>query len=378
MASDSYDLIIAGGGLAGGLVALAVRHAHPDARLLVVEAGDTLGGNHLWSCFPDDLSADERALVEPLFAHRWTGHDVRFPAHRRTLAGGYASIPSVHFDRVLRDWVGDDVQTGALIATVARDHVVLETGERIDGPVLDCRGVSDLAALTCGWQKFVGQTLRCATPHGMGRPVIMDATVDQIDGYRFVYLLPFSDTEIFVEDTYYSDTPTLDVAALRARIGDYAVAREWRTQVLHEETGVLPVVKGGDFNALWGDDGIAKAGVRAGLFQPLTSYSLPEAARFAVALASAWPMDAGKLHAFTRVYAARRWRANRFYRLLGKMLFDAAEPGQRYRVLEHFYRLPEPLIAGLYSGRSTLADKICVLSGKPQVPIGRAVRAILK
>ena len=44
----------------------------------------------------------------------------------------------------------------------------------------------------------------------------MDATVEQQDGYRFVYCLPFTSTSVFVEDTYYQDTPMLD------RIGEGA------------------------------------------------------------------------------------------------------------------------------------------------------------
>ena len=60
------------------------------------------------------------------------------------------------------------------------------------------------------------------------------------------------------------------------------------------------------------------------------------------------------------------------------MLFKAAEPDDRYRVLQRFYGLPEGLIARFYAGRSTLADKARVLIGKPPVSIRRAVRAILE
>jgi lycopene beta-cyclase len=59
------------------------------------------------------------------------------------------------------------------------------------------------------------------------------------------------------------------------------------------------------------------------------------------------------------------------------MLYRAAEPDRRYRVLEHFYRLPEPLIGRFYAGRPTWRDKIRVLSGRPPVPVGRALRAVL-
>ena len=35
----------------------------------------------------------------------------------------------------------------------------------------------------------------------------MDATVPQDGGYRFVYVLPFADRPLLVEDTHYSDQP---------------------------------------------------------------------------------------------------------------------------------------------------------------------------
>ena len=112
----------------------------------------------------------------------------------------------------------------------------------------------------------------------------MDATVAQIDGYRFVYLLPFGPHEIFVEDTYYSDTPDLDRPLLQARIAAYArpAGGRWQ-QESRLESGVLPVVLGGDFAAYWRSTGtdLAKAGMRAGLFHPTTGYSLPDAVRLA-------------------------------------------------------------------------------------------------
>jgi lycopene beta-cyclase len=45
-------------------------------------------------------------------------------------------------------------------------------------------------------------------------------------------------------------------------------------------------------------------------------------------------------------------------------------------VLEHFYRLPQEVIARFYSARLTALDKLRILSGKPPVPIGRALLAM--
>jgi lycopene beta-cyclase len=62
--------------------------------------------------------------------------------------------------------------------------------------------------------------------------------------------------------------------------------------------------------------------------------------------------------------------------MLDTMLFKAAEPDERYKILERFYRLDPRLIGRFYAGRSTMLDKVRVLTGKPPVPLGRAVAAI--
>jgi len=209
--------------------------------------------------------------------------------------------------------------------------------------------------------------------------MIMDATVDQHDGYRFVYALPFAATRVFVEDTYYSDTIEPDMEAMAARLEDYAAARGWQVdRVLREEAGSLAVVMGGDFEAYWqsGGNKVPKAGVRAGLFHPLTSYSLPDAVRTAALVANAGDLSGAALHALLHGFARKTWKQRGFYRMLTRMLFRAAEPEERYRVLERFYRLDPGLVARFYAGQSTIFDKARVLTGKPPVPIGRALKVI--
>ena len=58
------------------------------------------------------------------------------------------------------------------------------------------------------------------------------------------------------------------------------------------------------------------------------------------------------------------------------MLFRAAPPRQRYKVLEHFYRLPEPTIARFYAGQLTAFDKMRILSGRPPVSVAKAIAAM--
>jgi lycopene beta-cyclase len=376
----SCDVAIVGGGLAGGLIALALRARRPDVRLCLIEPGGRLGGNHVWSFFTSDVADGDRWLVAPLVRWGWPAHQVAFPTHRRTLHDGYHSIDSARFDTVVRRALRPGQLIAARALAVGTRAVVLANGDRVEAKgVIDARGPSDLSLLDLGWQKFVGRELALDAPHGVRLPMVMDATVEQFDGYRFVYLLPFSATSIFVEDTYYSDGPYQDHDAMTTRIDAYARAAGWgHARVAREEKGALPVAIGGDFETYWATGGaqVAKAGLRAGLFHPTTGYSLPDAVRLASAISRASDLSSRALHELSHGMAARAWRDRRFYRLLNAMLFRAAEPDQRYRILERFYRLNPALIARFYAGKSTLMDKSRILTGRPPVPIGRAVAAI--
>jgi lycopene beta-cyclase len=376
--SNRPDLLIVGGGLAGGLVALAMARWRPDVRVELIDGAAHFGGNHVWSYFSSDVAGDAVELLAPITVHRWAGYDIAFPKRSRTLRTGYNSVTSEALDTELRRVLGGAARSDTPVARLDQDMVALGSGEHIAAAhILDARGPgAEMAAYDCGWQKFVGQELVLSAPHGLSRPIVMDATVEQIDGYRFVYVLPFGPNRLFVEDTYYSDNAVLDYTAIAPRIGAYAAAHGWAvTAIEREETGVLPVTMGGDFERLWPEhDRVARVGARAGLFHPTTGYSLPKAAALAVDIAKNWGNN--DLAATTRDTAKTGWRDGGFYRMLDTMLFRAAIPSQRYRVLEHFYRLPEPTVERFYAGKSTVIDRLRILSGRPPVPISAAIRAL--
>src|SRR5690606_5834829 len=120
-------------------------------------------------------------------AKSWDGYDIRFPERARTLPTRYNSTRSDLLDAAVRERLGPD------------QYRLGEAAGRID---IDARGAANLEALDLGWQKFVGREYRLAEPHGLTRPIVMDACVDQADGYRFVYCLPFAEDRLLIEDTY--------------------------------------------------------------------------------------------------------------------------------------------------------------------------------
>lgn len=375
--------MIVGGGLAGGLAALALRDRRPDVSVHLYEAGPALGGNHRWSWFASDVGEAGARLLRIFPQAVWpAGYDVRFATYERHLPTPYHSLASRDFDLALRRSLGQNtVYTDTPVAALRADGVTLKGGVEVGADlVIDCRDRFDAGALTGGWQVFLGQRWRLDRPHGLTRPIIMDARVAQHGGYRFVYVLPLSSDTVFLEDTYYQDRPVLDTPVLRERLARYAGRQGWAGQVEEEETGLLPVVSGGDFprfQSAQASPGIALAGARGGFTHPLTSYTLPFALDTALWLAEQPDLTGPVVAPALAERARAHWRRTGFYRLLASMLFGAARPEERDRVFARFYRMRAPLIERFYAGGSTLPDKARVLAGRPPVPISRAVTALL-
>ncbi|MGD9904387.1 MAG: lycopene beta-cyclase CrtY [Vicinamibacterales bacterium] len=367
------DVVIVGGGLAGSLAAWRWSMVRPDLDIQLVDQAATLGGNHTWSLHDSDIAPSQWTWLAPLVRRRWPSHEVRFPARTRILTQGYASLDSTRLHEVVAPALGPRLHLGVPVAAVSRTRAVAGDGRVFTARVvIDARGGLDVA-LPLGWQTFLGQEIACAAPHGVERPLLMDATVAQAGAYKFMYVLPWDERRLLVEDTAYADTPEVAVAAARTAIAAYCDARGWTGRtVVREERGALPLPLGGGVEVFWPDE-VPRIGLRAGLFHPTTGYSLPDAVATADLLAAVDPIDADGVYSRVRAFATDRWHDRAFFRLLNRLLFRAAAPAGRVRVLQQFYGRPADLIARFYAGRLTRLDRLRLLSGWPPVPIGRAL-----
>ena len=370
------DFAILGGGLSAGLVAARLASRFPNLNWRLFEQSKSLGGNHTW-CFHDaDVPQGAWPWLRPMVAKSWVGYDVNFPGWRRRLGSGYHGITSHSFHEALMGQYGERISLGVQVQWVEPGTLVLPNGETFTSDIVfDARGLSDLQAEHCGFQKFVGWEIELESPHRLKRPLLMDATVPQKDGYRFFYVLPWTDTKLLVEDTYYSDSPELDVEQVREEIARYLGNRGWRMQkLLREEVGCLPIPLSKKYRRTAPQS--FDIGNRGDYFQPTTGYSMPYGLRVAMLVGDsvAWDPQAlsEKLEAFQRETFSR----HEFFRLLNRMLFRGCEPQNRWKIFARFYRLRESLIQGFYSGRLRWWQRLRILSGKPPIPIGRALKCL--
>jgi lycopene beta-cyclase len=367
-----FDIALVGGGLQSCLALLALAAARPAARVIVIERDAALCGNHTWCFHAGDVPAELAAAIEPAVAHRWSGYDVAFAGFARTLDAPYAAITS-------RSLAAAAARTGFTIATrcdavrIGAHDVALADGRVLTAHhVIDARGPDRFHCERTAFQKFVGLELALSRPHAMTRPMLIDARLAQTDGFRFMYVLPLGDRRVLVEDTYFSDSPVLDDAAIRSEILSYAAARFELDAIAREERGVLPLPLESAEPSDWRDDAPIAAGYRGGWFHPTTGYSLPVALRVAAFIAT--ELDRADAPARWNQLVAEQRRQLRFALRLNRMLFRWFAPAQRHHVLARFYRAPEPTVRRFYALRTTAGDRARILIGRP--PRGLSLRAM--
>ncbi len=370
------DLVLVGGGLANGLLAWRLVMTRPDVSFVLLEAGSTLGGNHTWSFHGTDVTKAQLEWLWVLCSKSWPSHDVVFSGEPRRIGGGYHSIKSEDFHWKLMEQLKDRVRLRSQVIDVRATRVTLASGEVIEAKaVIDGRGFSAAPTWPCGFQKFLGLDLELEAPHTLEVPLLMDGRVEQHDAFRFVYLLPWDERRVLVEDTSYSDDARLDLPVLRERISKYLAERGLRVARIHrEEAASLPIPLSGEAPAF--DRPVI--GVAAGLFHATTGYSLPMAVDVAEAIPRLTDLGAPAITAWLQQHTRRHWRQHRFFRLLNRMLFRGAVPSQRVKIFDSFYGHDEATIARFYAGTLTMGDMFQVLSrGATTVPAGRAIRAAL-
>lgn len=371
-AAAQYDVVIAGAGLHGGLIALALLDAEPALRVALIERADRPAGNHTWCFHWSDVPPGTGAWFARLPLIGWPGYRVAFPDFGRTLDLPYCCLTADGLADALESAFAAHetarLLTGCAVATIGPDRVTLVDGRELRAPlVIDARGGAGHGAAG-GYQKFLGLEVELDADSGLDRPLLMDACVAQGPQFRFMYVLPLSARRLLIEDTAFARTPDLDPARLRAAIHAYAAARGWRIRaVLREESGVLPMPWRG---MPPGPRAPLTVGYAGGWFHPATGYSAPSALRLAALLARHLRDPQPALRAEWR----RHRRRFRLGLVLNALAFRAFRPDLMWHAFARFYRLPAPVIARFCGLQSTVSDVARLLIGRPPRGFGSAWR----
>lgn len=366
--SQSFEVVLVGGGLGNSLLALALLQRSPRCSLALIEAGTRLGGNHTWSFHEGDLPAGARAYVEPLLEYRWPFYEVRFRSFVRRVDLPYASFTSARLhacvERVFSQSPNAQLFLGRKSVRSDANRVVLDDGSTLAGDlVVDGRGPERFEAQSASrFQKFLGLEVSLRRPSPVSEPILMDARVSQNEGLRFVYVLPFTPERVLIEDTYFSETPELDEEEIERRIRRYAEANGFALdQVLRREVGVLPLPA--RMPQPRAEPGPLASGYGGGWFHPTTGYSFPAALQLAEFVRT-HDLQAISGPAFNRLEADRA-RQQRYLCWLNRLLYGAFPPERRVHVFERFYRLPVPTISRFYAMQTSAGDRARILCGRP-------------
>ena len=356
-------IVIAGGGLAACMAALAMARLRPDVPMLIVEEGESFGGEG-YRIFADaELGREGAELIGPLAVDRWPGYYVAFPGFSRKLKAEWAGFAAADLHRAMVETLTPkQYRLGTKVVAVREDSLVLDGGETIKAEgAIDARGAASLSTLDLIYEARLERDYSFKAPHRVDRPVLIDATVDQASGLRFMQCVPLSEQRLIVADICISERGQPDDQA-GARLDTYLAARGWqKRRATSEHARVRPLPIGGDLAAFWRQSGarVAKLGRRGGFVNPATGRTIADAVRTARLLAGQRDFSGAALHDVFEAEAKAAWKKREALRAIPAALAQAG-PEDRRAVIERLYRLDPALIARLQADRLGMIDRMRV------------------
>jgi lycopene beta-cyclase len=355
----NHGLLIAGGGVAGSVAALAMARLRPEAPAVLVGEEVRFGGGSAMLVLDAGIPAEARSLLEPVAARSWEGCYVALPARSRKLKlpCHLVTAEAIHLA------VGDALPEGALrtakVVAIRDDSLLLPGGETLAGDgALDARGWAHQTTLEIGWRHRTARTCRFQDPHRVDLPVLADLTLET-GGCGHFTCVPVDERTLRIERVEYSRSPDAPGDG-GDRIDDYVHRRGWKNgEPRKAETSSRPIPLGGDFAAFWriGGARVAKLGARGGFSHPFTGSALPDALRTGLALARQSDLSGSALHDLFEAEAAALWKRREFHRAVNRLLLDKGGGA-----LAALYDLDAPLLERFFAEEVRLFDRRKILA----------------
>ncbi len=384
--SQDWDIVIAGGGLAG--LALAVELAHPafsHLRVLVLERRQRYERDRTWSFWKLETDSALHAFAK-LAEHRWS-------QWRVGIQGQPASqVTSVDVEHPYCTVESDKVYDHAQLIIARAPHVTLRMGVDITS-IEPCEG-AQVRVTSTTHEPLKARLLFDARPlprnasaqgrnamaqHFLGweietdHDVFNDAVVDLMDfkphahATQFLYTLPFTPRRALVESTWLS-VPTAR-HDYESELRSYIEMR-WpglRYRIVFQESGVLDLAHKAPLPV---QRNILPIGTRAGTMRTSTGYAFLESLRDARRIAKELRAQTPSLHTQPKAFA----------RPVADTLMDqvfmqvlATRPEQSPENFVALFKKTPPLVLMRFmSGLASLADRAVVARALPKASFGLA------
>lgn len=359
------DLVIAGGGVAGSLLFDALMRLHPRIKAVLIERSSLLAGEQTMTIREPEAPPNLKDWILDLASASYPTHQYRFPQYVRELNEPLYVLKSSELSKRLFSKYGSKILIHQEVLseekTEDRALVTLSSGLQIETETLIlARGWGPLPeANSGGYQKFVGLDLELESPHLITTPIMMDAQVPQIDGARYLTILPLTETSLFVRDNYISKHAILKSERIEAEIKTYVEKHHGKIRnVLRRESGIIPL---GQLHPSPHQAAFPQIGAEALSINPLGGAALTGLFHQIEAVANTSSLSPRTIQRALSTSAQRHLKARHLDLFLHQLLQADPDPSRRFLIYSSLYQLPAPLLERVLSGRTSHKDRLVIL-----------------
>ena len=317
------------------------------------------------SCHASDLSPLTRELLTGFWRQEWPCYMVHFPDHSKVIPLSYLTLDEKKLaESLLKGGENQEFLAASEVVSLEGSVVSLKSGRQLRGAQIIDTTAQEMVYSHMGFQKFFGLELVFEEPHGLKFPIVMDARVEQTDGFRFFYALPYSERRLLLEDTYLSASPHLNQKIAQQAIEAYAESFDIPYKVVDHEQGVLPVPyrrrkRSSNTSALC-------LGAQAGLFNPATGYSFAAASQILDAINADFAKRRESGVFFVETLNVKKSLEHRtlLYYIYNFFLFECFRPRDAFHCFDYFYNHSLGYVRRFYGLRFRVLD-LCKLFVQP-------------
>ncbi len=363
------DILIIGAGLSGLLTFIKLYKDHPELKLTMIDSAPGFNPHKTWSCHESDLPVDSD-WIHFYVDKYWKKSKVIFPKFEKIDNSAYLSIKSESFYEKIPSDIKKHIFWNQKILKTIKNNVYTQDTIYQASTIIEASGNNIIPSGHFAYQDFVGYTIKTPLPHGINEPVIMDSHVEQKNGFRFIYSLPWSENEVLIEDTRYHLNKTATFASIEFDLKEYLNQKfPQGYEVVKKEQGSLPLPLSLDYYLKNFPRSSNAIGYRGGFFHGTTGFSLPFAIEIANKIAAQKIIKQETLESLLWrewLIQIKKLKTNVFF---NKLIFISAIPNESYKIFQRFYELPQWTREHFYKNQLDFKTLLRIFTPIPPPPI---------